>query len=214
MILCSCDKSSDDEGRRLGAGSIATDVEPVRKATIKAEAIAEEPAGSASQSLLRLWSHIQSQEWGQVPRFYDPTLLQYLGQKRTVDALKTQGELYRSTQPTTVQVCRVDRRRVVVLYRIREDGQDALRGMTWSRESGDWVVAYDPLLDRALKEEAEKRVQLQVDPHDQVLSQQAVQAGAQAAGLQFRYLKLLKDPGLLVTTRPAEEQLTSCHDGN
>jgi hypothetical protein len=212
ILLASCSSGSEEEGRALGKETIATEVKPVPQATVTPKQIGSEPDGSASQSLLHVWSRLQMGKSEEAAKFYEDDLIQYLGSKRVTAGFSTQGELYRATRPIVVKTCIVDVRRVVVLYRIRADGQEGLWAMTWTRTANAWEISYDPLLDRALKEEAEKRVQSRIDPHQQVLAQAAVSAGAEAASLQLRYIMSRKDPPLVMTTRPPETQLASCRE--
>lgn len=184
-----CDSDDSEVSREVAQRSIVERAPPLKEVVVSQREIEREPADSARRAFLEYWSLLQFQAIADAVAKFEPGLVEFVGADRISEALKTEAAYFRSVKPRITGV-RSATDGSTVLYTVKDiNGVLTPRSVRWRRIGGDWLIAYDPFLDLALREAAQAATQIAVDPEAPEPGRQARQAGDRAARLQSTYLK-------------------------
>jgi hypothetical protein len=177
-------KTSTDVAKR----TIATGVRPPAVNLVTKEDIAREPPSSARRALLQHHLLLQSEALDAALDSYDESLVRAIGPARIIEAFKAELSGYRAVKPK-LRPDIVVNGQTVVSYEARDaTGRVTVRSMTWRRKGARWLATYDSFLDAGLRDSAQTRTQLALDPTAQKADGRAIAAGYRAGSIQSDYV--------------------------
>jgi hypothetical protein len=188
LVLAGCG-SEDSTARKLRQETVTDTAALLRKNLVTEDDIRREEAGSPRQALLRFWSTLQYKAWWDATGFYEPGLRDAVGAPTIADGLKYQEAFWRGTRPDirTVRADGRDRQTVEFLADAGGSRPEAF-SVTWERAGGRWLIAYDSMLDRAVRSAVQEAAQMRIDPLATRPAPEAVREGIAAAQRQSDYL--------------------------
>lgn len=143
------------------------------------------PEGSPEAAALRSWGYYKTSTWPVLAAAYHPRVLRSLGSSDVMDALTVAGGSLQDaptidvkSKPTTLGS--------FVTLRVRYQDKPYAITYLMVRSGGRWRIAYDTLLANALPTYVQARIADLTGKRGKDPSQQAVNAGQEAARLYRR----------------------------